>query len=100
MTISRTTETAAPVFFSPLLGRYTLEEFWALPDPQDRYHYDLIAGILFTVPPPDPIHGNVDSRLNLSLAKFLIDNDTPGDINHPLAAIYTTDTCVEPDMMY
>jgi len=28
--------------FSPLLRRYTLEEFWALPDPEDRFHYDLI----------------------------------------------------------
>jgi Uma2 family endonuclease len=99
MSISRTTVTAAPVC-SPLLRLYTLEEFWALPDPADRSHYELIAGILFMVPPPDPSHDDVDSRLTLSLARFLIDNDTPGDIYHPRAATHTTDTYLEPDMMY
>ena len=50
--------------FSPLLRRYTLEEFWGLPDPGDRSHYDLIGGQLYMVPPPDPPHGSVDSHLN------------------------------------
>ncbi|MGH9760576.1 MAG: Uma2 family endonuclease, partial [Blastocatellia bacterium] len=79
---------------------YTLEEFWALPEPEDRSHYDLIGGYLFTAPPPDPPHGDVDSRLNLSLALFLGANGNPGSIYHPREAIYTTDTYVEPDMMY
>ena len=48
--LERTTE----ISFSPLLKRYTLEEFWGLPDPGDRSHYDLIGGQLYMVPPPDP----------------------------------------------
>jgi len=55
MSISETTELAPA--FSPLLRRCTLEEFWKLPDPGDRAHYDLIGGNLFMVPPPDPPRG-------------------------------------------
>jgi Uma2 family endonuclease len=90
MTISRRTE----------LPRYSLEEFWALAEPEDRFHYDLIGGYLFMVPPPDPPHGRVDSRLNRSLAGFLSANGITGEIYHPREAIYTGDTYVEPDMMY
>lgn len=39
-------DTASEVSFSPLLHSYTLEEFWALPDPDDRSHYELIGGFL------------------------------------------------------
>jgi Uma2 family endonuclease len=99
MAISGTTETVAPVF-SPLLRRYSLEEFWALEEPEGRAHYDLIGGYLFMVPPPDPPHGDVDARLTRSLARFLDANGTPGNIYHPREAIYTGDTYVEPDMMY
>ncbi|HEY6330377.1 MAG TPA: Uma2 family endonuclease [Blastocatellia bacterium] len=99
MTTSQTTTGLTPQF-SPLLAKYTLEEFWALPDPGERYHYDLIGGYLFVVPPPDPPHGNVDSRLNMSLATFLASKGKAGNIFHPREAIYTDDTYVEPDMMY
>jgi hypothetical protein len=39
--------------FWPLGPRYTLEEFWELPDPEDRSDYELIGGHLFMAPPPD-----------------------------------------------
>lgn len=39
--------------FSPLMRRYTLEELWALPEREDHAHYNLIAGYLFIVPPPE-----------------------------------------------
>ncbi|MBA3356912.1 MAG: hypothetical protein H0U18_13445 [Pyrinomonadaceae bacterium] len=42
-------DTAPQVSFSPLLHSYTLEEFWALPEPDDRSHYELIGGFLFMV---------------------------------------------------
>jgi hypothetical protein len=29
------------IAFSSLLKRYTLEEFWELPEPTDRSHYEL-----------------------------------------------------------
>ena len=98
MSISETTELAPA--FSPLLRRYTLEEFWRLSDPEGRAHYDLIGGNLFMVPPPDPPHGDLDSRLNKSLVAFLAANGIAGNVYHPREAIYVGDTYIEPDMMY
>ncbi len=96
--LERPTTTA--IAFSPLLRRYTLEEFWALPEPEDRAHYELIGGYLFMVPPPDPPHGDFDSRLKTSLILFLAVHGMPGDVYHPREAIYIDDTYLEPDMMY
>lgn len=86
--------------FSPLLHRYTLQEFWDLAEPEDRYHYDLIGGHLFMVPPPDPPHGRIDSRLNRSLVAFLLKHELQGEVLHPREPIYTSATYLEPDMMY
>lgn len=89
--------------FSPLLRHYTLEDFWRLPDPQDRSHYELIEGTLFMVPPPDPPHGNIDARLAASLHAHLLGNNVPGQVHHPREAIYIdtlAGTYLEPDMMY
>jgi len=91
------------ITFSPLLHRYTLEEFWELPDPEDRFRYELIGGHLFMVPPPDPPHDDIDARLNKSLVLFLIENKIVGDVLHPQASIYrdvAEGTYLEPDMMY
>jgi Uma2 family endonuclease len=99
----QTLDKTPPVSFSPLLRTYTLEEFCALPDPGDRSHYELIGGFLFMVPPPDPPHGSIDSRLNRSLLQFLITHQTEGEVHHPREAIYTdrfAGTYLEPDMMY
>jgi Uma2 family endonuclease len=96
-------EPTIDVSFSPLLRRYTLEEFWALPEPGDRSHYDLIEGVLFMVPPPDPPHGSIDSRLTKSLVTFLVENSLEGEVLHPREGIYrdlVTATYLEPDMMY
>ena len=97
--MERTTEVSC----SPLLKRYTLEEFWGLPDPGDRSHYDLIGGQLYMVPPPDPPHGSVDSRLTKSLVRFLTANNIGGEVLHPREGIYrdvALATYLEPEMMY
>jgi len=89
--------------FSPLLRHYTLEEFWALPDPKDRSHYELIGGFLFMVPPPDQPHGSIDSRMNRSLMNFLLAHEIQGEVLHPREAIYSNldeGTYLEPAMMY
>jgi Uma2 family endonuclease len=96
-------ETKIEVSFSPLLHRYTLEEFWALPEPEDHSHYELIGGLLFMVPPPDPPHDDIDARLNRSLVEYLITHKVKGDVLHPHASIYkdvAAGTYLEPDMMY
>jgi Uma2 family endonuclease len=91
---------ASPVAYSSLLRRYTLEEFWALPEPEDCSHYELVEGVLYLSPPPDPPHGDVDSGLNRSLVLFLAEQGNPGEVHHPREAIYTETTYLEPDMMY
>lgn len=91
------------VSFSPLLHRYTLEEFYALPDPDDRSHYELIGGFLFMCPPPDPPHGSIDARLTRSLFQFLLADEIPGEVHHPREPIYTDlheGIYLEPDMMF
>jgi Uma2 family endonuclease len=95
------TATEVEINFSPLAHHYTLEEFWGLPDPDDRSHYELIGGHLFMVPPPDPPHGSIDARLVKSLVLYLAANGISGEVHHPREPIYKdADTYLEPDMMY
>ena len=93
-------ETSVTVDFS---RRYTLEELWALPEREDRAHYELIGGYLYIVPPPHSPHEQLDSRLNQSLCRFLYDNDIEAEVHHPKAPIYRRaegSIYLEPDMMY
>lgn len=95
--------TSVQVNFSPLQRRYTLEEFWALPEREDHARYNLIGGYLFMVPPPNPPHGDLDSHLNHSLVRFLTANKIEGFVHHPPEPIYKRaegSTYLEPDMMY
>lgn len=97
------TETTIEINFSPLTRRYTLEEFWELPEPEDRAYYELIGGYLFMVPPPNPPHGSVASRMNRSLMAFLLSNNIEGDVYFPHEAVWLRaegSTYLEPDMMY
>jgi Uma2 family endonuclease len=83
--------------------RYTLEEFWALPEPEDGAHYDLIEGYVYMVPPANPPHGRLDARLTRALMKFILDNNIDGEVYHPREAVYLRaerSTYIEPDMMY
>lgn len=91
------------ITFSSLLKRYSLEEFWALPEPEDHSHYELIEGVLHIVPPPKTEHDQIIAILSRSLTPYLAANDDPGIVFHPRASIYVEDvwgTYLEPDMMY
>jgi Uma2 family endonuclease len=97
------TETSIEVNFSPLMRRYTLEEFWALPEREDHARYNLIGGFLFMVPPPNPPHQDVASRMNRLLVRFVDGNKIQGDVYFPPAPIYVRaegSTYLEPDLMY
>ncbi len=97
------TQTSVEVNFSPLTRRYTLEEFWALPEREDRARYELIGGYLFMVPPPNPPHGSVASRINRTLMAFVLANNIEGEVYFPREPIYVRaegSTYLEPDMMY
>jgi Uma2 family endonuclease len=97
------TETSIEVNFSPLLRRYTLEEFWALPERDDHARYNLIGGFLFMVPPPNPPHGDVASRMNRTLVSFIVNEKIDGEVYFPPVPIYVRaegSTYLEPDLMY
>ena len=86
---------------SPLVKTYTLEEFWALPEPPDHSKLELIAGVLYMTPPPGYTHDNAVSRLNRVLSEYLINAGHPGTLYVPRAAIWTsTNTYLEPDLFY
>lgn len=97
------TQTSIEINFSPLLRRYTLEEFWALPEREDHAHYNLIGGFLFLVPPSGSLHGDVVSRMARSLMRFVINSNPEGDVYIPPEPIYVRaegSTYLEPDLMY
>jgi Uma2 family endonuclease len=93
-------ETVVTVDFS---RRYTLEEFWALPEPEDRSTYELIGGFLYIVPPANPPHGDLASDLARALITFLYVNNVDGKVHFPHESVYRRaegSTYLEPDLMY
>ncbi|MBK8151461.1 MAG: Uma2 family endonuclease [Acidobacteria bacterium] len=76
------------IAYSPMLKRYTLAEFWELPEPDDRSHFELIEGVLHIVPPPTKQHGKIVAALNRSLMRFLIATNSNGNVYHPREAMF------------
>ncbi|MDQ3087821.1 MAG: Uma2 family endonuclease, partial [Acidobacteriota bacterium] len=71
-------ETIQPnIAFSSLLKRYTLTEFWDLPEPDDRSHYELIEGVLYIVPPPKNEHDEIIAFISEALTVFIVSQDRP-----------------------
>ncbi len=62
---------AHPATASPLVRRYTLEEFWELEAPLEGGYYELIAGVLYVVPPPTGPHNIAISNLNRVFSRYL-----------------------------
>src|SRR5215203_530771 len=86
---------------SPLVRKYTLEEFWQLPDPPDRSKLELIAGVLYMTPPPGYLHSNAVSRLNRLLSAYLIESGDKGTLYFPRAGIMKRpNSWLEPDLFY
>jgi Uma2 family endonuclease len=84
---------------SPLVHRYTLQEFFALDAPQGGGHYELIAGVLYMVPPPDGPHNMAAMRLNGVLSGYATAFPDRCTLFIPRTAIWTTSaTYLEPDL--
>ncbi len=86
---------------SPLVKTYTLKEFWKLPEPKDGSKYELIAGVLYTTPPPNFEHDDSSATLvRLFILHLTIIGDK-GVVYTPRAALWTSaNTYVEPDLFY
>lgn len=74
---------------SPLVKTYTLEEFWALPEPPNHNKLELIAGVLYMTPPPEYTHNNIVTRLIRVLTVELVRLADRGKLYAPRAAIWT-----------
>jgi Uma2 family endonuclease len=86
---------------SPLVKTYTLEEFWALPEPKDGTKLELIAGVLYMTPPPDFPHNFASSDLVKLFSEHLLKIRDEGRLFVPRAALWTGPaTYVEPDLFY
>lgn len=86
---------------SPLVKTYTLDEFWALPDPPDRSKLELIAGVIYMTPPPEQTHDRVVADSLRLLYAHLFETNDKGNLYVPRAAIWTNgNTHLEPDFFY
>lgn len=86
---------------SPLVKKYTLEEFWELPDPPDRSKLELIAGVLYMTPPPGYQHENACSKLNRMLSDYLTATGDKGQLYIPRSGIMRKpNSWLEPDLFY
>lgn len=86
---------------SPLVKTYTLDEFFALPEPKDFSKMELINGVLYMSPMPDWRHSNIIEKLNFLLVTFLGKENIGGRIYRPRAGIQRTKTTwLEPDLFY
>lgn len=86
---------------SPLVKTYTLEEFWQLPEPDDRSKLELIAGVLYVSPPPEYTHDRIVAKLMRRLSRHMDETGDEGELLVPRAAIWTSArTYLEPDLFY
>lgn len=86
---------------SPLVRRYTLEEFWDLPERPDYSKVELIAGVLYLTPRPDRFHGAVVSKLIRVLSGHQSTIRDKGKLYIPRAGIRSEpNTWLEPDFFY
>jgi len=86
---------------SPLVKTYSLEEFWALPDPPDHSKLELIAGVLYMTPPPGYTHDYSVARIVRLITAELLRLGIKGRLLTPRAAIWTSErTYLEPDLFY
>ena len=86
---------------SPLVKTYSLEEFWALPEPPDHSKLELIAGVLYMTPPPGYTHDYTVARIIRLITAELIRFEIKGRLLTPRAAIWTSErTYLEPDLFY
>src|SRR5256885_3210277 len=91
---------AHPATASPLVRRYTLEEFWELEAPPEGGYYELIAGVLYVVPPPTGPHNIAISNLTRIFIRYLDAHPGAGRLFVPRAAVWRPgwQTWLEPDL--
>lgn len=77
---------------------WTSEDFWTLPD--DGARYEIIGGYLLREPPPAVRHQAVVSRLLVTIARQLSEDEQWGLFTSPIGVALAGDTVVQPDVLY
>lgn len=86
---------------SPLVKTYTLDEFFALPEPKDYSKMELINGVLYMSPMPDWRHSIIIEKLHSLLRDYIKSESIRGKLYTPRAGIQRTKTTwLEPDLFY
>lgn len=88
------------IAFSPMLKRYTLEEFYKLPEPDDRSHYELIEGVLTSVLPPKADSQNITEILISSLVYYLDGKQDTGRVFPNASISFEKSTYLKADLVY
>jgi Uma2 family endonuclease len=85
----------------PLVKPGPLEEFWKLPEPQNGLKLELIAGVLYVIPPSNFAHNSSSATLMRLFILHLAAIGDEGVVFTPRAALWTAaNTYVEPDLFY
>ena len=86
---------------SPLIKRYTLEEFWTLPEPADGSKLESIGGVLYKTPMPGFRHNLSQSSLGRFFSCYRAERGDQGILFFPRAALCaSSNTHLEPDLFY
>jgi Uma2 family endonuclease len=78
-------------------SRLTYDDYAALPDDGNRY--ELLAGVLYVVPAPNPLHQRVSKRLQRQLEAFFEERGLGEVFDAPVDVILGCHDVAEPDIL-
>ncbi len=83
----------------PPQGQWTYEDWLRLPD--DGWQYEVIKGVLYTVPAPTPHHQRASGNLELRMKLFVMEHSL-GEVFYAPLDVYLPgqETPVEPDLLF
>ena len=87
----------AAKLFQGLERPLTEDDFWALPDDENRY--EIILGELYVMPPPVPAHEDISQHLNLILLLTVGATGLGKVMTAPVGVRLTAIDVVQPDLV-
>lgn len=87
----------AAKLFQDLERPLTEDDFWALPDDENRY--EIILGELYVMPPPVPAHEDISQHLNLILLLLVGATGLGKVMTAPVGVRLTAIDVVQPDLV-
>ena len=79
-------------------ARLTYQDYFDLPDSDDRY--ELIGGELYTAPPPIPDHQGFLFVLTLALGNFVVERSLGRIYFSPIGVVLSDDNVLQPDLIF